>query len=212
MHPNRIFRNEPDSQNLEFAKQRGFGTLAISTTEAPLLAHIPFIVSDDSTYVELHLVRSNPIARLLNEPRSAKLSVMGPDSYVSPDWYGIDDQVPTWNYIAVHLTGALSAMPDDALRGVLERESAYFEAQLLPKPPWLMDKVGPEALSKMFRAIMPCRLDITSLDGTWKMNQNKPAIVRERAASQFAIAHVGAETELLAEHQRTTVTDAYVAR
>ena len=207
MHPNRIFHTETDSRNLEFAKQRGFGTLAVSTDDAPLLSHIPFILSEDSTYVELHLVRSNPIARLLGEPVTAKLSALGPDSYVSPDWYGIDDQVPTWNYIAVHLTGQLSALPDDQLQAVLERQSAFFEEQLAPKPPWLMDKVAPDALGKMMRAIMPCRFDITSIDGTWKMNQNKPREVRDRAADQIAIAGVGAETQLLAEYQRSATAD-----
>ena len=202
MHPNRIYRGEPDARNLELARQRGFGTLAISTTDTPLLAHIPFILSDDATFAELHLVRSNPIARTLDGPTPAKIAVMGPDSYVSPDWYGIDDQVPTWNYIAVHLTGSLTALPDDALGGVLERETAFFEAQLAPKPPWLMDKVTPDVLAKMMRAIMPFRFDIATVDGTWKMNQNKPAEVRERAADQIAAANIGAQTDALAKQQR----------
>ncbi|MGI9624334.1 MAG: FMN-binding negative transcriptional regulator, partial [Acidimicrobiales bacterium] len=153
--------------------------------------------------IELHLVRSNPIARLLDTPRSAKLAVMGPDSYVSPDWYELDDQVPTWNYIAVHVTGSLSASPDEELRGVLERESAFFEAKLAPKPPWLMDKVEPVALEKMMRAIMPCRIDIAEIHGTWKLNQNKSANVRIATAARITASGIGAEVGSLADHQRT---------
>ncbi|RZV43808.1 MAG: FMN-binding negative transcriptional regulator [Acidimicrobiales bacterium] len=203
MHPNRVFRTESEQRNLEYAKKRGFGTLAVSTEEAPLLSHVPFLVSDDSSHIELHLVRSNPIARLLDTPRPAKLAIMGPDSYVSPDWYELDDQVPTWNYIAVHLTGSLAALPDEDLPGLLERESAFFEEQLSPKPPWRMDKVDPEALGKMMKAIMPCRLEISGIDGTWKLNQNKPADVRQRAADHIAAADIGAEVAALADHQRT---------
>lgn len=202
MHPNRIFRTESDQRNLEFAKERGFGTLAVCTQDAPLLSHIPFMVSDDSSFIELHLVRSNPIARLLDDPQPAKLSILGPDSYVSPDWYDLDDQVPTWNYIAVHVTGTLVALPDQDLRGVLERLSAHFENRLLPKPPWKMDKVAPDALAKMMRAVMPCRLDIAQIDGTWKLNQNKPMDVRVAAADQIVAAGVGAEVGALAEQQR----------
>lgn len=202
MHPNQAFRGETDERNLQFAKQRGFGTIAISTTGAPMFSHVPFVVADDSTYVELHLVRSNPMARSLDTPQPAKLSIQGPDSYVSPDWYGMADQVPTWNYVAVHLTGTLTALPDTELAGILERESAFFEQKLTPKEPWVMDKVEPDALSKMMRAIMPCRLEIETVDGTWKLNQNKPKDVRNRAAVQIANAGLGTETESLARYQR----------
>jgi len=57
--------------------------------------------------VHAHLVRSNPIAQCLRAgERKAVLAVSGPDAYVSPDWYArMPDQVPTWNYVAVHLRG-----------------------------------------------------------------------------------------------------------
>ena len=63
MHPNPAFRKETEAQNLAFARSRGFGTLAINAGDGPLLSHIPYLVSDDETHADLHLVRSNPIAR-----------------------------------------------------------------------------------------------------------------------------------------------------
>jgi len=182
MHPNLAFHTHSDADNLAFARERGFGVLAVGVDGAPMLAHVPFVLSQDGKVVDLHLVRSNPIVRALDEPLPVRLAVSGPDSYISPDWYGVDEQVPTWNYVAVHLTGTLERRPDAELRGVLDRLSAEFEARLAPKNPWRADKMDKEALDRMMRVIVPFRLNVTGVDGTWKLAQNKPDAVRERAA------------------------------
>lgn len=96
MHPNSIFRNAEAKHSLDFARERSFGTLALNADPMPLLAHIPFLLNDDASHADLHLVRSNPIARALKDGAlPVKLAVTAPDSYISPDWYGIADQVPT---------------------------------------------------------------------------------------------------------------------
>src|SRR6056297_4116552 len=92
MHPNPAFRQADTARNIAFAREQGFGLLAVATGEAPLISHIPFLLSEDGTRAEFHLVRSNPIARLLSALLPARLAVQGPHSYVSPDWYG--DVVP----------------------------------------------------------------------------------------------------------------------
>ncbi|WP_204112376.1 FMN-binding negative transcriptional regulator [Shimia biformata] len=199
MHPNPIFRQTGADENLAFASERGFGMLVI---DGPHLAHVPFVISDTGDFAELHLVRSNPIARLVKGATPAKIAVSGPDSYVSPDWYGLEDQVPTWNYVAVHLTGTLSPMPDDALRGVLDRLSATFEERLLPKTPWMAEKMPEEVLARMMRMIQPFRFDITSVDGTWKLGQNKPDAAREGAAAAMDGFGIGQETRVLAALMR----------
>jgi hypothetical protein len=141
MHPNPAFRTEAAAQNLAFARARGFGTLCLNGPEAPMLSHVPFVLNDDGTEAELHLVRSNPIARAVTEATPATLAVIGPDAYVSPDWYDTPDQVPTWNYVAVHLRGHLSLADPDTLRAHLDTVSAAFEGRL-PKTPWTTDKMS----------------------------------------------------------------------
>ena len=181
MHPNPAFRKETTAKNLDFARQRGFGVLSVNGPEGPLLAHVPFLLNEAGSEADLHLLRSNPIARC--GAREAVIAVSGPDGYVSPDWYKAADQVPTWNYIAVHLRGTLIPLPDDALRDMLDRQSAHFERRLAPKSPWSAEKMTPEVLARMMRSIRPFRLDIEEVQGTWKLNQNKPDAVRESAAS-----------------------------
>ncbi len=204
MHPNPVFHTEDTQANLAFARARAFGVLAVSLPDAaPMLSHVPFLVEDKGDWAHLHLVRSNPIARALREgPLHARIAVSGPDSYVSPDWYGVADQVPTWNYIAVQLTGVLELRPQDQLLDLLDRQSAHFETQLAPKTPWTNQKMSQGVMDKMMRQIVPCAMQITGVDGTWKMNQNKPDDVRVRAAEAIGPAGLGTETERLADLMR----------
>ena len=95
----------------------------------PLFAHVSFLLDDMASYADLHLVRSNPIARALSSAnQNARLAVTAPDSYISPDWYGIEDQVPTWNYVAVHFIGKLELQSQEHLHALLDRQSAHFES------------------------------------------------------------------------------------
>lgn len=207
MHPNPAFRGTEAAQNLAFARERGFGVLAVSADGPPLISHIPFLLADDGTSADLHLVRSNPMARALREAKPARLAVTGPDSYVSPDWYGVKDQVPTWNYVAVHLTGTLSPLPQDNLPDVLDRLSAHFEAHLLPKSPWTRDKMDGAAFDRMARMIQPFRLHIDDVQGTWKLGQNKPDDVRQAAALEMAAQSVGSHTAELAALMQSPFSD-----
>lgn len=199
MHPNPAFRNTSEQTALEFVREMGFGLLTVNGAREPLISHIPYIVDGD--HVDLHLVRSNPIARLVKEDTSAKIAVVGPHSYISPDWYGVEDQVPTWNYVAVHLTGQLSPLTDEDLLPLLDKLSDEFETRLAPKPVWKTDKVSEDALKKMLRMIQPFRFTISDIQSTYKLNQNKPDAARLAAAEHIATDGIGSETGKLAQLQ-----------
>jgi transcriptional regulator len=196
MHPNPAFRRTPADRNIAFARARGFGVLSVNGPEGPLAAHVPFLLNDDATFADLHLARSNAIVRA-GLPAPALLAVSGPDAYISPDWYGphhqVPDQVPTWNYVAVHLRGVLEALPDGALRPHVDALSAEHEGRLAGKRPWTSAKMSEEAMPRMMRMILPFRFRVLSVDGTWKLNQNKPPEVRARAAAALSGGDAGAQ-------------------
>jgi transcriptional regulator len=191
MHPNPAFRRVPVETSLAFARGRGFGVLCVNADEGPSASHVPFLLAPDGGSAELHLVRSNPILRMLSSPRPAVIVVSGPDGYVSPDWYGLEDQVPTWNYVAVHLRGVLEACDAEELRAMLDRLSGVFEDRLAPKRPWTSDKMSPGSMERLMRSIAPCRLRVTDVQATWKLNQNKPAAARLAAAEHVAASGQG---------------------
>ena len=187
MHPSPSFRNTSDAHSWELVSKTSFGTLVQSTSGLPVISHVPFLLSACQSYIELHLVRSSSMARVdVREEVPTTLIVNGPDGYISPDWYGIDDQVPTWNYVAVHLTGQLVQLDDDALEPLLARLSDQFESQLHPKPIWTMEKMTDDVKKKMMRQILPFKFEIFELHSTWKLGQNKPEQARLGAADVLA--------------------------
>lgn len=202
MHPNPAFRQEPEARALDFARARGFGVMAAAGPEGVLAAHVPFVM--EGRTLAAHLVRSNPLAQhLRGGPRPALMIVSGPDAYISPDWYGEDDKVPTWNYVAVHLRGTLRLLADAELRAHLDGLSANFEARLAPKKPWKTDKVTPDLLARMMRQIVPVRLEIGHVDSTFKLGQNRGASLRVNAAAALEAGGTpGSETLALAALMR----------
>lgn len=168
MHPNPTFRQEPLQRHLAFVRARGFGVLSVNGPEGPIAAHVPFLLAGDDSFADLHLARSNPIVRA-GLPAPALLAVAGPDTYVSPDYYGphqeVPDQVPTWNYVAVHLRGILEPLPEEELRLHVDALSAEHEGRITGKTPWTSAKMTEGAMPRMMRMILPFRLRITI--GRW---------------------------------------------
>lgn len=200
MYPNPIFRGTAAKFSVAFARERGFGALTTNGDGVPIVAHVPFLLDEDAATIGMHLVRSNSIARVLKSgPCLATLCVTGPDGYVSPDWYGVEDQVPTWNYIAVHFTGRLELRPSAELHDLLDRQSAHFESQLTPKVPWTSSKMSPGVMDRMMRAIVPVHLHVSDMQSTWKLGQNKPQDARRRAAGHLKEGGIGTDRVALSQ-------------
>ncbi len=200
MHPNLAFRTPPRTRNLDFARERGFGILSINGENGPIASHIPFVLDADNATLDAHLVRSNPILSALGKSAhiAAVLMVSGPDGYISPDWYGVEDQVPTWNYVAVHIRGRLELRAKNTLRSHLAELSHQFETRLLPKPEWLIDKLDGAVFERLQRMIQPVRMRFETVTGTWKLSQNKDDVAR-RNASVAVIGGQGQELLALAD-------------
>jgi transcriptional regulator len=167
-----------------FAVEIGFGMLFLTTPVGPRVAHVPFVFLDDDR-IAFHLARGNAITKYLDG-----------DGYISPDWYGIDDQVPTWNYVALELQGVARKMDEAALTAQADALSAMNEARLAPKPVWTRDKMPDGLFDKMLRGITGFEIEVTAWRSTVKLGQNKSADVRNaaadgaEAAGNRAIAHL----------------------
>ena len=70
-----------------------------------------------------------------------------------------------------------------------------METLLLPKNPWTIDKMTPDVFDKMCRQIVPVAMEITDIQGTWKLSQNKPEDVREGAIKGLSESNVGSEID-----------------
>jgi transcriptional regulator len=194
MHPNAAFRWDDREAMRLLVAEIGFGTLFAATPDGPRAAHVPAIWDGDDRLL-FHVSRGNALARHL-VGATALFSFLGPDGYVSPDWYGLDaNQVPTWNYVAVELEGMVTPLDRDALVAQIDTLAKRHEARLAPKPPWTRDKMEPKAFDAMLRGILGFALSVQAWRGTVKLNQNKPEGARLAAADALtasgrpAIAH-----------------------
>lgn len=194
MHPNSLFRWDDREALRRFAETVGFGQVFASTPDGPRVAHVPFVFLDESR-IGFHIARGNGIAKHL-AGADALLVVNGPDGYVSPDWYELDDQVPTWNYLAAEFEGTVTRMDREALAAQIDALSSAKESQLAPKPVWTRDKMADGLFEKMLGAIWGFELRVTGWRGTSKLGQNKSEAVRLKAADAVeangnrALAHL----------------------
>ena len=117
---------------------------ARSASTGRLVVHAPVVVAAPDR-LRFHVSRGNRARRRSTAAR-AIVSCLGPDAYISPDWYGTPDQVPTWNYLAVEAEGPLRRLDEDELAALLDDLSAAHEARLAPKPPWTRAKMTPGPL------------------------------------------------------------------
>jgi transcriptional regulator len=168
---------KPDrAASLAFAQARGFATVCAFDGNKPIASLLPFYLdyADDGTArAAFHVARHNPLVRLAGGASSWLLAVSGADAYVSPDWYVSPDQVPTWLYQAVHLTGTVRQLSDDELAVQIDTLSAKFENWLAPKKPWTTSKMTAGRLEAMKKAIVGLVMTVEDVEGSFKLNQHK---------------------------------------
>lgn len=182
---------------LAFAAARGFGLACAHDGEKPVASPVPFHIeygSDGTPLLCFHLARNNPLVGRADGVTPWLFAVSDADAYVSPDWYVSPDQVPTWLYRSVHMTGPVRMMTGQQLPDHLNQASARFENDLAPKRPWTMDKMSAGRREAMMKAIAGLVMTVEEVEGSFKLNQHKSdadhvAVTRALALQKSAGAH-----------------------
>jgi transcriptional regulator len=182
---------KPDrATSLAFAQARGFGTVCAWDGNKPIASSLPFLLAyaDDGTpRVAFHVARQNRLATLADGTSSWLLAVTGADAYVSPDWYASPDQVPTWLYQSVHLTGPVRKISEDELTPHLAALSAKFEGWLAPKTPWTSSKVSAGRMETLKKAIVGLVMTVDEIEGSFKLNQHKSDVDHAGVTNALAL-------------------------
>jgi transcriptional regulator len=135
-----------------------------------------------------HVARANPVWRA-----SAGAEVLavfqGPQAYITPSWYPSKAEtakvVPTWNYAVVHMHGRLRITEDAAwLRALVERLTDTHEAARAHR--WQVGDAPADYIAQMLRAIVGIEIEVTRLQGKWKVSQNRTATDRAGVATGLA--------------------------
>jgi transcriptional regulator len=196
--------------SLKFAEERGFGTVCAFDGTKPIAASLPFYLSyaaDGTPHAAFHAARHNPLVKLAGGTNSWLLAVNGPDAYVSPDWYVSPDQVPTWLYQSVHLTGPVRVLSDEELAVQIDTLSAKFENWLLPKKPWTSAKMTAGRLETMKKAIVGLVMTVEEVEGSFKLNQHKSEA--DYAAVAIALGDGDPDAKEISQLMRQTRPQAF---
>lgn len=174
-----------DDQNAlhGFLEANSFGVLVTQGTVGSTASHLPFLLDRNAgpqgTLIG-HVARANPQWKD-GEGTEALAIFSGPHAYISPTWYQVELAVPTWNYIAVHAYGRLTWIEDAVvLREIVDASVDRYERS--QPVPWKLN-APQDFVDKLLAQIVGFRLEITRLEGKWKLNQNHPVERRERVIS-----------------------------
>jgi transcriptional regulator len=196
MYVPRHFSQDDTAVVHDLIRRNVFATLVTELSGRLDATHVPVVLDAEHGRLgrlRFHLARANPTGKALADGREVLMVFVGPNTYISPDWYANENLVPTWNYAVVHAYGSPSTMDDTALRRLLDDLSASQENQL-PKTPWTTDKMPPELVDKMCKAIVGFDLPIAELQAKWKFNQNRGA--DDRNGVMAALDELGGESKL----------------
>jgi transcriptional regulator len=185
MHVPPAFAETDAAKLFDFIEANSFG-LVISTADGqPVGSHLPLLVERDvppAGRLVGHMARANPAWRAL-DGQQVLCVFSGPHAYVSPTWYEAQDVVPTWNYVAVHVYGTCRLVEEEAeaARVLADYVSTYERSQGVP---WTID-FNSSFASKLIKQIVAFRVEISRVEGKWKLGQNQPHERREKVARRL---------------------------
>ncbi|HEY6284414.1 MAG TPA: FMN-binding negative transcriptional regulator [Ktedonobacteraceae bacterium] len=180
MYIPKAFREDDITTLHKLMREYSFATLITQHEGVPFATHLPFLLDAQhgpSGTLLAHMARANPQWHDFVDEQEVLVIFQGPHAYISPSWYEVELSVPTWNYAVVHAYGIPRLFEDgeelyQLLKTLIETHEAQFEK------PWPF-KLQEDYLQKMMRGIVGFNIEITRLEGKFKMSQNRTDAERE---------------------------------
>ena len=169
----------------DFMQAHNF-TIMVTHHDGQLTAtHLPLILDiERGTYGTLigHMARANKQWQSFDK-NEVIIIFNGPHAYISPTWYEHHPRVPTWNYSTVHAYGVPHIIEEpsaveDSLRALVESQEKERD------PSWKMD-VPQEFIDVRLQAIVAFEIEITRLEGKFKLSQNKTEAEKKNVISEL---------------------------
>lgn len=170
MHIPKLYREEDRTTIVEFLKGNGFPALVSHDGEKLVATHLPVEVVDHENgalTIFGHMSRANPQWKSFGD-QEVLLIFHGAHTYISPRWYN-HVNVPTWNYINIHVYGKVRMLESAELRDLL--------SQLVKKHEigtgYDLESLPADFVEKEMRGVAGFALDVTRLDAASKLSQNR---------------------------------------
>lgn len=190
-------RMDDRKEMLKFIQQHGFGLFVSGANNQPLATHIPFELERNDAGEEVlrtHMSKANPQWKSLRNGDVVLAVFQGAHGYISSSWYD-HQNVSTWNYMAVHVTGKLRIMEADELKGLVSRLTERYEAD--SEKPVLVNDLEEEYVRKHLAGIVGLEIAIDLLEGKKKLSQNRDQHNYDRIIEELEKRNSPGDLELL---------------
>ena len=166
---------ETDRDTLfQFIRDNSFALLVTTGDDGiPVATHLPIelLPSNDGQFqLTGHLAKANPQWKLLGSDTSALAVFSGAHSYISSSWYD-HVNVPTWNYLSVHVIGRTRILTEDDTLELLRQQVDNYEAH--SKCPVSVESMTEAYVRKEMRGVVAFSMTIDSIQGAAKLSQNR---------------------------------------
>jgi transcriptional regulator len=167
-----LYKNENQAEIEQFLHENGFAILVNQTNGKLWATHIPLILSTNSDGKQIligHISKLNPQAESFTQIDDVLAIFNGPHTYISSSWYD-HENVPTWNYIAVHVYGKVKLHSyDESIEGLKKLVDKY-EAK--SEKPVRIEDLSEKTMHEA-RGIVSFEIEITSIEAQKKLSQNR---------------------------------------
>jgi transcriptional regulator len=162
-------------------KQYPLGMLVSAKDDESFITHIPIIYNDETGKLVAHIDKFNPQLETLTAGAEVTAVFKGPDTYISPSIY-TTQQLPTWNYIMVHVKGTITLINDpDAAKETMIAMTEFLEQ---PKQKFVLEKEN-KAMKRLVNYIQAFNITITNWEGKFKLSQDKNVQDYENAKQEL---------------------------
>ena len=173
MYTPKLFAQHNETEIVQFIEHNNFGILINQVDQRPWATHIPFSYSqskDGKHHLTGHISKANKQWESFENEEEVLVIFSGPHAYISSSWYD-HENVPTWNYTAVHVYGKISLLNENELYQELAKLMEKQEAAV--QNPIVLAQMPQVLVRKEMKGIVGFRIDITEFQAVEKLSQNR---------------------------------------
>lgn len=200
IHP--INRWENDAEIIEFINKNAFATLVSQVKDKIWATHLPFVLNPNSegeAVLSGHIAKANPQWKSIGDHEDVLVIFQGPHAYISSSWYN-HENVPTWNYLAVHIYGKIRLIEGDELMAHLKSLVDIYESA---RP----NRVSVETMSEAYlqsqvRTLVGFEVKIKEVQASAKLSQNRDDVNYQNIISKLEESPSPGDKEIACEMRK----------
>ena len=167
-----LYKNENQTEIEQFIHENGFAILVNQTNGKLWATHIPLLLetgADGKKILSGHLSKNNPQAESFKTNDEVLALFSGPNTYISSSWYD-HENVPTWNYLSVHVYGKVSILDESQTLLSLKKLTEKYEAK--SENPVRVENLSPKTIAEA-QGVICFEIEITAFEAQKKLSQNR---------------------------------------